>query len=60
MELSSTVENRHTATDEMQLIFEKQRIAFNAQPYPDYTNRRHKLIELKTNYSLSRCHCNSN
>ena len=47
MELSSTVENRHTATDEMQLIFEKQRIAFNAQPYPDYTNRRHKLIELK-------------
>ena len=45
MELSSSIENSHTATDNMQRIFEKQHIAFNAQPYPEYANSRQKLVE---------------
>lgn len=38
----------HIATDRMQLIFNQQRAAFDANPYPDLGKRREKLFHIKS------------
>ena len=47
MTLSTSQPLGDAATEHMLSVFNQQRAAFNAQPYPDLDDRRRKLFQIK-------------
>lgn len=47
MKLTHSSDIQHSATAHMQNIFAQQKIAFDAEPYPELAYRRNKLVQLR-------------